>query len=125
MGNTKLLDQHCAAEAEKASPMIAEAMTPELLCPNKADIAAHLYALFSPEFVRAHQGGWIEIAYAQPASDSGLNRARTFSAFDLEQAVNFAAEKNAAGFNVYVGAALRQGDKPLSGRANDDNFLAA
>ena len=59
--------------------------------------------------------------------DRGLNAAEHFSAFELEKAADFAAEKNAAGFNIYVGAALRQGetDSKSNGRASGANFLAA
>ena len=94
------------------------------LSPNKADISAHLHALFSPTFVHPHQDSWIEIAWSDPA-DGQLNRARKFSAFDLKRVVDFAERKNREGNNVYVGAALRQGDMPPKGRANDDNYLAA
>jgi hypothetical protein len=93
------------------------------LAPNKADISAHLYALFDPAFVQAHPDAWIEIAYARPGGK--LNAAENFSAFDLEKAVAFAEAKNKAGYNVYVGVALRQGEKPASGRANDDHVLDA
>src|SRR5260370_34618452 len=44
------------------------------LCPNKANIAAHLYALFPPAFVQAHPDSWVEIAYANPAT-GGLDAA--------------------------------------------------
>ena len=57
-----------------------------------------------------------------PRAES-LDTSRHFSAFDIEAAVAFAEEKNKAGFNVYVGAALRQGTR--CGRASGANFLAA
>jgi putative DNA primase/helicase len=94
------------------------------LSPNRVDIAAHLDALFPPAFVHPHQESWIEIAWSDPA-DGQLNRARKFSAFDLNPVIDFAERKNAAGCNVYVGAALRRGEMPAKGRANDDNFQAA
>jgi hypothetical protein len=93
------------------------------LIPNKADIAAHLYALFDPAFVLPYPDAWIEIAFGRP--DGKLNKAGNFPAFDLQEAVDFAVEKNAAGFNVYVGAALRHGGGSDSGRANGDNVLDA
>src|SRR3954454_9064873 len=74
----------------------------EALSPNIADINAHLYALFSPEFVSAFPDAWIEIAYAHP-DNGNLNQAQNFTAFDLQEAGEFAAAKNAAGYNVYVG----------------------
>jgi hypothetical protein len=90
---------------------------------NITDISAHLYALFKPDFVRQHTDAWIEVAYCKP--DEPLHKARTFSVFDLEGAAKFAADVNKRGFNVYVGAALRDGQKPESGRANDKHFLVA
>lgn len=93
------------------------------LVPNKSDISAHLYALFDPTFVQAHSDAWIEIAYGRP--EGKLNAAGNFSVFDLEKAVEFAVTKNAAGNNVYVGAAIRHGEKPNSGRANGDHVLDA
>ncbi|WP_027556614.1 AAA family ATPase [Bradyrhizobium sp. Cp5.3] len=94
------------------------------LKPNLEQISAHLYALFAPEFVAAYPDAWIEIAYMLPASGE-LNQAQNFSAFDLKGAAEFAAAKNEAGYNVYVGAALRHGKEPRSGRANSGHFLAA
>jgi hypothetical protein len=93
------------------------------LAPNLADISAHLHALFAPDFVHHYPDAWIEIAYCRP--DEKLNKAEIFSAFDLEGAAKFAFDTNTRGFNVYVGAALRHGDKPKSGRASDTHFLAA
>src|SRR5262249_51032770 len=90
------------------------------LCPSKADITAHLYALFPPAFVhQCPDGTWIEIAFCRPGED--LNKAHAFSAFDLDEAAEFAKEKNRAGYNVYVGAALRHGKQ--RGRANGANVL--
>jgi putative DNA primase/helicase len=94
------------------------------LLPNKDHIATHVYALFSPRFVQPYPDAWIEIAWSDPESGD-LNRARKFSAHDLEPIVDFAERKNREGYNVYVGAALRQGDMPVKGRANDDNFQVA
>src|ERR1700722_57882 len=96
---------------------------PMLLSPNKADLAAHLYALFSPAFVHPYQDSWIEIAYGRP--DKSLNAAGSFSVFDIEKAVDFAVEKNANGHNIYVGAAIRHGEKPVSGRASGHHVLGA
>ena len=97
------------------------------LCPNRADINKHLYALFHPDFVRAYPDAWIEIAYANPATGGGLRTAEQFSAFDLEAAGDFAERKNRKGFNIYVGVALRQGETPSTsnGRASGENVLTA
>jgi hypothetical protein len=94
-----------------------------ILVPNKADISSHLYALFDPAFVHPYPDAWIEIAYGRP--DGPLNAAENFSVFELEKAVEFAVAKNTAGFNIYVGAAIRHGEKPASGRANGDHVLDA
>ncbi len=93
------------------------------LVPNKSDISAHLYALFDPAFVQPYPEAWIEIAYGRP--DGHLNAAENFSVFDLEKAAEFAEAKNKAGFNIYVGAAMRHGEKPASGRANGDHVVDA
>jgi hypothetical protein len=91
--------------------------------PNKSDIAKHLYALFAPDFVQAYPDSWIEIAYGDPAV--GPNEAGNFSPFKLEEAIAFAEQKNRAGLNVYVGAALRHGERPYRGRASRHHVLAA
>jgi hypothetical protein len=93
------------------------------LTPNAAHASEHLYALFPPAFVQAYPDGWIEIAYAKP--DGKPNAAENFSAFDLEKAAAFAVAKNKAGYNIYVGAALRHGAKPDSGRADGSHVLDA
>ena len=94
------------------------------LCPNKADIAAQLYALFAPPFVHPHPDAWIEIAYGHPDTKGGaITEARNYSAFELKQATEFAEAKNRLGFNIYVGPALRQGKR--CGRASGANILTA
>ena len=96
------------------------------LCPNKADIAAHLYALFPSAFVHPHHDARIEIAYGHPDTKGGaITEARNFSAFELKEAAEFAEVKNRAGFNIYVGPALRQGKQPGDGRAKDKDVLAS
>jgi hypothetical protein len=93
------------------------------LAPNLHAINAHLHALFLPDFVHKHPFSWIEIAYARPGQS--LNKGRIFPAHDLKVVVDFVTKVNAVGFNVYVGAALRHGKHPSSGRANKAHFLAA
>jgi hypothetical protein len=102
--------------------MNAHAKPDAPLCPNKTDIAAHLYALFPPVFVHAYPDAWIEIAYANAATGA-LNAAENFSALDLQAAAEFAEKQNKAGFNIYVGAALRHGTR--CGRASGANVLTA
>jgi Protein of unknown function (DUF3987) len=94
------------------------------LRPNRTDINRHLYGLAPPEFAKDYPKAWIEIAYADPTNGGELNAAEHFSVFQLADAAEFAAKKNAAGFNVYVGVALRQGETGPSGRASGTNFLA-
>jgi hypothetical protein len=97
-----------------------------VLTPNKSDISAHLYALFSPGFVAPYPDAWFEIAFGHPSiSDGAVNAAATFTVFELEEATTFAEEKNIAGFNMYVGVALRHGDRPQSGRAKDEAVTTA
>jgi len=88
------------------------------LVPNKADIAAHLYALFDPAFVQKYPVAWFEIAFGR--FDGKPNAAENFSVFDLETAVEFVERRNNVGYNVYVGPALRQGARPDGGRSSDN-----
>jgi virulence-associated protein E len=110
----------------KRDPAIATpvAIGPPLL-PNKADISAHLYALFDPAFVQAYQEAWIEIAYGNPATGGAVDEAQNISVFKLKEAVEFAEARNKAGWNLYVAPALRQGKQPSDGRANDGSVLTS
>ena len=93
------------------------------LGPNTADIAAHLYALFSPMFVHDYPDAQIEIAYADMTTgDQKLNKAKQFSAFDLQKAADSAGEKNREGRNIDVGVALRSAAS--SGRAKKTEIQA-
>src|SRR6267142_2190787 len=85
--------------------------------PNKADISAHLYALIDQAFVHPYPDACIEIAYGYAATGGKINAAKTCTAFQIEEAVEFAATQNRAGCNIYVGAALRHGERPKDGRA--------
>ena len=97
------------------------------LRPNRVDIGRHLLALFSATFVHDYPDAWIEIAYANPAAGGKPDKAKHFSVFDLEAAAEFAEAKNKAGYNIYVGVALRQGETPSksNGRASGENVLSA
>jgi hypothetical protein len=92
------------------------------LRPNRSDIDQHLFALFSPSFVHRYPDARIEIAYADPATGQ-LNSARTFVAFDLEKAADFAEQKTNEGNNVYVGVALRHAQ--VNGRAGKSEVVTA
>ena len=100
--------------------------TNNTLLPNKADIAAHLHALFAPAFVHPYPESWIEIAYGHPGKfDGAVNAAKNFSAFEIEKAIAFAETQNKRGYNIYVGASLRQGERPKSGRAGGPHVVDA
>lgn len=94
------------------------------LVPRIAGINNHLFALFPPAFVQAYPDSKIEIAYADPKTGNAVNKAEIFSAFDLEGAALLAFRKNTAGFNVYVGPALRAATHK-SGRASGQDIITA
>jgi hypothetical protein len=89
--------------------------------PNKADILAHLMALFPPKFVHPYPDAMLELAYGPPGSP---NRARLFSAFDVAEAASFAETQNLRGFNVYVGPTLKKGGTAPFARTDDNDVLA-
>jgi putative DNA primase/helicase len=94
------------------------------LAPNIADISAHLYALFPPGFVQPYPDAWVEVAFGHPdINDGAIHEAQNYSPFELAKIAKFAAAKNRAGFNMYVGPALRHGNEPGDGRANDSSVL--
>jgi hypothetical protein len=96
------------------------------LSPKLADINEHLHALFDPAFVHSYPDAWIEIAYGRPSIDGGAVRdAQNYDVFELKNAAEFAEAKNRAGFNIYVGPALRTGKQPRSGRANGGHVLTS
>jgi hypothetical protein len=69
----------------------------------------------------------VEIAYGHP-SNGKVDEAKVFSAFELKEAVEFAAMKNAAGFNIYAAPALRtygRREVPPDRRAKVENYLAS
>jgi putative DNA primase/helicase len=108
-----------------AMPLTIEPDPLDVPRPNRAHISQHLYALFAPGFVKDYPDAWIEIAFADMAGDGTPNAAEHFSPFELEKAAAYAEKKNLAGFNLYVGVSLRQGETGPSGRSSGDNFLAA
>ena len=71
---------------------------------------------------------WIEIAIANPRGgdgNTGPKGAKHFSAFQLQEAAEYAMKRNSRGNNVYVGMALRQGETGPSGRATKKNVITA
>ena len=101
---------------DQSSNLHADALVPEI-----NTITEHLYALFPPAFVQPYPDAWIEIAYAKAGAGNGINEAQNFSVFELREAAEFAEARNKAGFNIYIGPALRQGKQPGNGRADDGN----
>jgi hypothetical protein len=90
--------------------------------PSRADMIGHLAALFPQKLAPADT--WIEIAWSDPAG-TDVNQGAKFSMTEMGKAAEFAEKKNRDGFNVYVGAALRQGEPGIGGRAKTGNFSAA
>jgi AAA domain/RepB DNA-primase from phage plasmid len=92
----------------------------------KADtdtISKFLYILFAPDFVHAFPDAWIEIVCIPPG---GKLAWRFFSAHELKPIVDYVVTMNSRGYNVYVGAALRHGEKPAEGeRAGKKHVCAA
>jgi hypothetical protein len=86
--------------------------------PNPEHMQRHLAFLFGD--AREYDDGLIEIAVR---TDKGW-RSRLFGTDELDQAVRYAAAENAAGWNVYVGQALRLPDTPPMGRASDSDHYA-
>ncbi len=99
------------------------ALREDVLAPNLTDIKSMLHELFNPAWVAQHPDAWIEIAYSRP--DGQLNEAQNWTVFELQDAAIFAEAKNKAGYNVYMGVALRHGKEPRSGRANRAHTLSS
>lgn len=85
-------------------------------------ISAFFYVLFAPDFVSAFPDAWIEVVFIRP---DGKLTWRFFSAHDLKPVVDYVVKMNSQGWNCYVGAALRHGEKPKKGRAGKVHFCAA
>ena len=93
------------------------------LCPNRVDIDRHLYALFDPKFVHDYPDARIEIAIADMAGSQKPDKAKQFSAFDLQKAADFAEKMSREDYNVYVGPALRNAKS--NGRANGTHVVTS
>ena len=94
------------------------AETNHSLEPNTADMTRHLQLLFGS--AREYDDGLIEIAVNTGAGWQG----QLFSTHEIEQAVAFAAKRNAAHCNIYVGVALRDPDSAMFGRCSDSDHYA-
>ena len=70
-----------------------------------------------------YSDGLIEIAYGD--ENNVPRNAEKFSFEELEKAALFAAEKNAAGRNIYIVGSVLSPDCPPFGRCSDDDFYAS
>jgi hypothetical protein len=86
--------------------------------PNAADMARHLELLFA--HATEYDDGLIEIAVNTGKGWQG----QLFGLDCLDHAVEFAAARNQAGCNAYVGVALRDPDAPPMGRSSDGDHYA-
>jgi hypothetical protein len=86
--------------------------------PSQADILRQLEWLVEPAR-GAYDDALIEVAWGD------CNRAKLFGLDELEGAAQFAAAKNLAGLNCYVGAALKLPDTPRDGRSNASHYYVA
>jgi hypothetical protein len=88
------------------------------LTPDTVAMDRHLMHLFGDQL-----DGLCEIAWTD--AQGALSQARLFNLGALDEAGDFAAERNAEGSNVYCGAALRRETTRRDKRAGDGDFLAA
>jgi hypothetical protein len=102
------------------------------LKPDLAAMAEHIHAVCDPAFTLAYSSAVLEIAYGHPAIRNGdVDQAHTYPALsdqELSYAAKIAAQRNAKGYNTYIGAALRSyGDRatPPDRRAKVENYLAS
>lgn len=90
--------------------------------PNVQDIRRHIKWLIEP--ARGdYDDALFEIAW--DGEGRGPSNARLFGLDEIEEAVSFAAARNAEGRNVYIGAALRLPDTPRQGRSSGLYFYVA
>ncbi|UPK31758.1 AAA family ATPase [Bradyrhizobium sp. 186] len=94
----------------------------QILKPAADVISAFLYMLFAPDFVRAYPDAWIEIVCIRPDKTIAW---QFFSAHDIPPIVKYVVNMNCRGYNCYVGAALRHGERPKEGRAGKAHFYVA
>jgi hypothetical protein len=95
---------------------------PKILAPNTEVISEFFYILFSPEFVHAFPEAWIDITCIRPDKTVASS---FFSAHDLKPAVDHVVKMNTAGWNCYVGAALRHGERPKDGERSGKKHVCA
>jgi len=92
--------------------------------PNREQILTHLNFLFK-DTPSEYEDGMIEIAYTGVNTKS-LGQAHYFGVDEIEDAADFATEKNSqAGINIYVGAALRAPDHAPFGRSSLEDYYVS
>ena len=99
-------------------------MHESILAPDLNLIRQHLDAWSAPYIGTEYEDGLCEIAFTAP-DGAAPDRARMFALDDLETAATFAADQNAKGANIYIGAALRAPDANPKGRGSSPDFYAA
>jgi putative DNA primase/helicase len=85
------------------------------LCPNIKLMRAHIDWLIAPVH-ESYSDLRIEIAWSD--AKGKVNQARTFALNQVDEAVAFAAKKNIAPTNVYVGTILKAVGTPSEGRTS-------
>lgn len=95
-------------------------MPEALFKPNLDDIHRHLVRLFS-RCLEEYPDGKIQIDCGDPEKKQPW-RSEYFPIKELRKAVEFAAEQNIAGLNIYVGVNPRTPDTPPMGSATNDDI---
>jgi hypothetical protein len=95
-----------------------------ILAPDLAMIRQHLAAWAAPYIGTEFDDGLCEIAFTAPGG-AAPDRARMFPLDDLDAPASFAAQENARGANIYIGAALRAPDANPHKRGSTIDFYAA
>ena len=92
--------------------------------PNTGDMRAQLDFMFGAN-CREYDDGQVEIAVCMLKGEHKVWQSQLFTLDRLADAVSYAAMQNAAGHNIYVGAALRDPDAAPFGRASDSDHYAS
>lgn len=91
--------------------------------PNVTAIRLHIEWLIKPVIGTEYEDALFEIAYQRP--DEGGMIARLFEVGQVDEAIKFVVEKNLAGFNVYIGATLKEPDADRYSRTDISDFYIA
>ena len=88
---------------------------------NRKHMRLHLETVFNPDNFREFEDGSFEIAY-ESKRGMGPNVAKRFALDEIDQAVDFAADKNQSS-NIYIVSAVLYGE--CQGRSNASHFYAS